>query len=283
MMRLLATFLSLVLLTMDPQAADDLLAQARAALGGGAALARVHGLSMAGTIQRLLGDRTVDGEVALDLELPDKMLRTDSISPMGDQTTVVTAQGVNGDTLLRSMRMLNAPPGAMVRTPPPPQPGTDAEAQALRNSRAELARMTLALLLTTPPSVPVELTAAGQAESPDGKADVVDVKGPGAFAARLFLDAVSHRPLMLTYRGMAPRIVVQTRRADEPASAAEAPKPSEAVDIAMFLDDYRSVDGVLLPHHITRSIDGKPSEEWTLKTIKVNPAFKPDAFSGQPR
>jgi hypothetical protein len=30
-----------------------------------------------------------------------------------------------------------------------------------------------------------------------------------------------------------------------------------------------------------RSIDGKPNEEWTFKTIKLNPAFKPDTFSGK--
>ena len=49
----------------------------------------------------------------------------------------------------------------------------------------------------------------------------------------------------------------------------------------MFLDDYQAVDGVMLPHHITRSIDGKTNEEWTFTTIKVNPAFKADAFSGE--
>ena len=49
----------------------------------------------------------------------------------------------------------------------------------------------------------------------------------------------------------------------------------------MFFDDYKQVDGVWLPHHVSRSIDGKPSEEWTFKTIKVNPAFKADAFSAK--
>jgi hypothetical protein len=38
---------------------------------------------------------------------------------------------------------------------------------------------------------------------------------------------------------------------------------------------------VLLPHKVSRSVDGKTTEEWTFKTIKVNPAFKSDAFSGK--
>jgi len=57
--------------------------------------------------------------------------------------------------------------------------------------------------------------------------------------------------------------------------------PQEQVDINMFLDDYKSVDGVMLPHHMARSIDGKPAEETTVKTIKINPAFKPDTFSAR--
>ena len=291
MPRVLMSVLTFVLaLVFGDAGATALVAQARAALGGDKALAKVHGLSATGTTQRLIGDRTVDGELTFDLQLPDKMFRSDTISPMGDRTAIVTGQGINGDRLLRSARVLNAPPGAMIRTPPPPAPGSDAEAQALRNARAEFARMTIALLLAAPASSPVEFTSAGQAESPDGKADVVDIKGQNNFAARLFLDAASHRPLMLTYRGVVPRMVVQTqtRRADDPPPAAADPHgpPAAApagdlVEITVFLDDYRAVDGVRLPHHITRSVDGKATEELTFKAIKVNPAFKPDAFSGQ--
>jgi hypothetical protein len=289
MPRLVLSVITFVLaLVLGDTRATELIAQARAALGGDKAIVKVQGLSGAGTIQRLIGDRTVSGELTFDLQLPDKMVRTDSISPMGDQMMMVSAQGINGDRLLRSTRVLNGPPGAVIRTPPPPAPGSDAEAQALRNARAEFARMTMALLMTSPSSFPLEYTSAGQAESPDGKADVIDVKGPNSFAAKLFLDAASHRPLMLTYRGVAPRIVVQTQRGDAPPPAAAdphggAPTPpaGDVVEIAMFFDDYRNVDGVQLPHHITRSIDGKPNEELTFKTLKVNPTFKPDTFSGQ--
>ena len=286
MPRVLMSLISFALaLVLGDARATELLAQARAALGGEKAIAKVQGLSATGTVQRLIGDRTVDGALTLDLQLPDKYLRTDSISPMGDQTLVVAGQGVNGDRLIRTSRIVNAPPGAVIRTPPPPAPGSDAEAQALRNTRADLARLTLALLLSTPSSFPVEYTAAGQAESPDGKADVLDVKGPNSFAARLFLDASSHRPLMITYRGVVPRVVVQTQRGGPPPDAEHGAAPAlpqgDVVDITIFVDDYKTVDGVQIPHHITRSVDGKPAEELTLKVVKINPAFKPDTFSGQ--
>src|SRR5207249_10001447 len=131
-------------------------------------------------------------------------------------------------------------------TPPPPAAGSDAETQALRAARADLARFTLAFLLTSPASMPLEFIDGGEAESPDGKADVLNVKGPGSFAARLFLDKSSHRPLMLSYRGVAPRIIVQTQRGGPPpAGAADRALPAapEVVDITMFFDDYRSIDG----------------------------------------
>lgn len=269
--------------------AAELLAQARAALGGESKLSKVQGLSATGALQRAMGDRQIGGEVTIQLQLPDKFLRSDSISPMGDAALLITEQGINGDTPLRSSKTLNTPPGAVIRMPPPPAPRSEADLQLLRNSRAELARLSVALLMTAPSSMPLEFTYAGEAESPDGKADVIDMKGPASFAAKLLLDKSSHRPLMIAYRGVAPRMVMQVQRGDGPGGGGrqdaraqpQAPPAPEQVDITIFLDDYRAVDGILLPHHVTRSIGGEPSEEWTFKSIKVNPAFKADTFAGK--
>jgi hypothetical protein len=264
--------------------AAEILAQARAALGGDAKLSKVHGLSASGTFQREAGDRQLSGELTLDLQLPDKMVRTDTMNPMGD-ATIVMLQGINGDQVLRNSRTIGGGPGMIVRVAPPAAgPGdNNAEGQALRNARAELARFALGFLLTSPSSMGVEFTYGGEAEADEAKAYVVDAKGQGSFAARIFLDKTTHRPLMLQYRGAAPRMVMQTMRGGPPPDPAHlpTPPPPQIVDIQMFLDDYKSVDGVMLPHHISRSIDGKPNEEWTFKTIKVNPAFKPDTFSGK--
>ena len=260
--------------------AEQLLAQARAALGGDSNLARVQGLSAAGTYQRDLGDRQLNGEVTIDLQLPDKMLRTESMRPMGD-ATIEMMQGINGEQVLRNSRTIGGGPGMVFRVATPG--GADGEAQALRNQRADMARFTLALLLTAPPSMPLEYAYGGEAEADDGKADVVDAKGPGSFAARLFFDQKTHRPLMLAYRGAAPRMMMRTLRGDGPPPAGGIPPgelpPPQIVDIQLFLDDYKSVDGVLLPHHFSRSVDGQPNEEIAFKTIRINPAFKADAFN----
>ena len=263
--------------------AEQLMAQARAALGGEKNLTRVRGLTATGTYQRTMPDRQLSGEVTIDVQLPDKLLRTESMNPMGDMT-IVTGQGLNGEKLLRSQRTLNGPPGIVIRMGAAPT--GDAEAQAIRNARADLACTVLAFLLTSPASLPLEFSAGGEAESDEGRADVVDVKGAGNFAARLLLDQKSHRPLMLMYRGVAPRVMIQTQQGPPPdgghgesphdAPAASAP---QLVEITLFLDDYKAVDGVMLPHHMARSVDGKPTEDTTFKTIKINPSFKPDAFA----
>jgi hypothetical protein len=267
--------------------AEQLLAQARLSLGGENNLRKVQGLTAAGTYQRTMTDRQVTGELTIDLQLPDKLLRTESLNPMGD-VTVITVQGLNGDTLLRQQRTLNAPPGMVIRTGAAPT--GDAEAQAVRNARADLARTALAFLLTAPASLPLEFASGGEAESDEGKADVIDATGAGNFAARILLDQKTHRPMLIMYRGVAPRVMIQQQQGPSPDAARgrgepprdmPAPPPPQIVDITLYLDDYRPVDGVLLPHHMARSVDGKPTEEMTFKTIRINPAFKPEAFAAR--
>ena len=294
MQSIVATILALAMslgsfaaaLTGDQKTAD-LLKQARAALGGDK-LDKVQGLSATGTYQRQIGDRNLKGELSIDLQLPDKMLRTETMNPMGD-ATITMEMGFNGDKVLRHSTTTGGGPNMMIRINPPG--GADAEAQALRNARADFARLVIAFLLTSPQAMPVEFAYGGQAESPDGKADVLDAKGAGSFAAKVLIDPASHRPLMMVYQGIAPRIVMSTQTAPpgahpdpeqvkKAADAAAAAQPApQLVDISMFLDDYRQVDGVWLPHHVSRSIDGKPNEEWTFTTIRLNPSFKPDTFS----
>jgi hypothetical protein len=54
------------------------------------------------------------------------------------------------------------------------------------------------------------------------------------------------------------------------------PPPPSAVQ--MRFDEYATVDGVKLPKRISLSVDGTPTEEWTLDKIKVNPSIKAELF-----
>lgn len=169
------------------------------------------------------------------------------------------------------------------------RPGADnphAQAQQQNAVRAEMTRTMLGLLLTTPSSFPVEYKFAGEAESPDGKADVLEVKGANDFAVRLFLDQKSHKPLLLTYKGRKPRVVMST--GDGPRSEeeikkqiadAEAKAASEPLsEYQVTFNEYRDVGGVSLPHRLTKSIDNEVNEEWEISKFKLNPQLKPEKF-----
>jgi hypothetical protein len=129
--------------------------------------------------------------------------------------------------------------------------------------------------------------SAGQAESPEGRADVVDVNGPDGFAARLFVDAITHRPLFIAYKTVVPRMHVVRHQAPQggaaarPEDALRLPEPGQAPpesDARMFVSEFKSVDGVLLPFKISVSVEGGPTEEWQIKKWKLNPALKPEIF-----
>src|SRR6185503_1611659 len=65
--------------------------------------------------------------------------------------------------------------------------------------KQDFARLTLGIFAASFSSYPLTFGYAGQAEAPEGKADVVDVKGPANFAARLFINSQTHVPLMLSW------------------------------------------------------------------------------------
>ena len=50
------------------------------------------------------------------------------------------------------------------------------------------------------------------------------------------------------------------------------------MEVRWIASDYRNVNGLTLPHRLTRSTGGQITEEIELQKVKVNPAFKPDKF-----
>ena len=139
----------------------------------------------------------------------------------------------------------------------------------------------------------VEYKYAGESEVEDAKADVIDVTGPDNFSVRVFFDKSSHLPLLLSYRGPKPRIVMMTRQAGERAKpedikkardeaekkmAAEAPAVPEEVDFYIRLTDHKKVGGLMLPHKLTFLTDTEVSEEFEISKYQINPQFKADLF-----
>jgi hypothetical protein len=274
-----------------------LLDKARAALGGEAKLKAVQSLSATAKFRRILAkdQPEISGELQLDFLLPDKFMTTEeSALPMGG-AHLIRINGLNGDQTFRDARTSGSGGGMMIVRAGPDNQGPQVQAGMLRAVRAEFARYVIAWLLTSPPGQSLELSYVGEAQADEGLAEVIDVKSADDFAVRLFLDKQSHRPLMLTYRGTQPIMLMRTIGAPS-ASREEAekhakeiqektrkemesnPPEQKTVEIQMYLSDYREVDGVLLPHQMSRSVNGEVTEEWEVTKFKINPPLRAEKF-----
>jgi hypothetical protein len=196
--------------------AAQVLAEARKALGGDK-LAAVKTLSTEGRTLRTGPDgNTRENEFEMSLEVPDKYLMRSQMVAMGNMS-IFRMTGFNGGQVIEEMdRPPNLAGGNVVIRMGTPLGGTvdpekmtpeqKAEMNRLQLARTQqdFARMTLGMFATSLAAYPLEFTYAGEAESADGKADAIDVKGAGDFAVRLFIDQKTHLPLMITWMDKEP-------------------------------------------------------------------------------
>jgi hypothetical protein len=251
------------------------------------------------------GSQQTAGKIEIDLDFPDRYLKRD-IGSAGFSMT--RTEGFEGTRPF--IEVVGNSPGMTVRAD---NPAADPERakQALRRSNTELARLLIGLTGTPQPGFPVTFSYAGQAESPDGKADIVDAAGPEDFKLRLFVDVETHLPLMMTFLEPEPRMITRTMTRDQgsrgggpvsvtapgaggsgaipgltPEQQAELDKqrkeaqaaPVKMIEQRLFFSDHRKVDGVSLPHRIARGTAEKTTEEWDITSYKLNPPFKADRF-----
>lgn len=312
---------------------SKMLADVRDALGGEKKLAGVKTVTVTGRAQRTNPSGTsTEQEFEMAIELPDKYMRRDVVMNMGNMSVYRTS-GFNGDGVINE---IDQPPqlsggNIVIRMAGPGEPGgpggaspTPEQQAAMRraqllNAKQDFARITLGMFAQSFPVYPITMTHAGQAESPGGKADIIEVKGEGDFTARLFVDSQSHLPLMLTWMGREPLVQTMTRGGpgggtvvthggaavvpgdaagrgasgrgtltpeereklmkEMEARAKEAEAARRVVEFRLFYMDYKEVDGVKLPHKFQRSIDGKPVEEISFERVRLNQKIDPKKFA----
>jgi hypothetical protein len=286
---LLAVIITEPLLNIQAQdgtgKATQLLGQARASIGG-EKLNALRSLSATGSYRRIMGEREMSGEIQIDLILPDKMMRTETMSLIpGAEITRIDA--ISGERAWFDQQSSGMGGGMIIMRRPG---GNSPQGQAMQANaiRAELTRIAIGWLLSSSSSFPVEFSYAGEAEAPDGKADALDVKGPNGFSARLFLDRETHRPLMLTYKGKRimmrtftgpPRSKEEKEEIDKESKAGEAAAANQPdVEYQIRFSEHREVDGISLPHRLTRAIDGEVNEEWEISKFQINPSLKAEKF-----
>jgi len=303
-----------------------ILGDVRKALGGDRV--EVKSVSAVGRSQRSRSDGTsAEFGFELFIELPDKFMKRDVMAAMGP-TSIYRMSGFNGDGLINEvdtppslstgghLMIRMAPGGGMPGQQETPAQIEESRKRQLANHKQEFARLALGMFASSFGAYPVELTYGGEAESADGKAYVVSVKGEGNFAAKLFIDTKTNLPLMLSWMDKEPLQVTMgggpnvgrsggggaggggtvvvaggghpgmsgspadlermQKEMEERVKEAEAKR--RVVEYRLFYADYKTFNGVKLPTRIQRMVDGNPTDELAFDRVQVNGKIDPKKF-----
>ena len=148
--------------------------------------------------------------------------------------------------------------------------------------KQDFARLMLGLFASSYSGYPLTFTYLAQAEAPQGKADVLEVKGPANFTARLFINAQTHLPIMVSWeaagapgpaRGVPPGLA-QGAPQGVPQSTARSGALA-AVENRLYFADYREVDGLQLPFRLRRAVGADTTEETTFDRFRINARVDP--------
>lgn len=225
---MLASFVGVDKVVPTPlQAADrvaEVLGAAKKALGGEDKLAAVKGISAEGPFRRSMGPRDMEGTATLLIVRPDKFRRVEEMQmggmvggPSIERTSTLAGNNAWDDMQNRGamgggMQMIirDGPP------PPPPAPGAAPSSapapptpEQLNQARVQRMKIQMQRYLAAMfAEGPQAWTDAGIAESPDGKADILEAKEESGRTIRLFIDQATHLPLMVQYQDPKPNIMI---------------------------------------------------------------------------
>jgi hypothetical protein len=204
-----------------------------------------------------------------------------------------------------------APPGAMMpgaMAAGGRGPAMDPRRARLTTLKQDYARLALGLFGASNAS-PLTFSYAAIAEAPQGRADVLDVKGEGSFALRFFINSETRLPIMVTWTTPPTNVIVTVPGQPPPASVApgavvvtgppappkDAPKEemdkyskdvlalrakaqATPVEQRLYFAEYRDVDGLKLPFRLRRAIGTETTEETTFDRFRVNAKVDPKKF-----
>jgi hypothetical protein len=298
--------------------ANAVLIEARKALGGEDKLAAVDGLQVKATTRRANGNFNLEGDSEIFFELPDKFRRNESLTLGGGGSGLERTEILNGSEFSSEVSgdfggrgrgrfgggLPGAGGGADGRGAASPEAQERLREFQRRNLQSEVSRLLIALLLRSD----APFRWIGTAQAPEGSADVLEVKTPDGVATRVFIDTATRMPLMMSWTGPAGRgfggrggrrgqaspdqgAASPEGRAspDQPAPpAGGGAEPAQGrargaqgapATLEMHLAEYKTVNGIRLPHLITRGASGETNEEWVIRDYKINPSFKSNTFT----
>jgi hypothetical protein len=304
------------LVGQDAEKGASLLAEARKAIGGEDRLRALKTVQANGTFKRTAGNNTVEGDFEIFIETPSRYRRNETTGaaggPIGERTELLNGTevweetssgfpggrggfggfgrgggrgdgggggGFRGDPGARGQiaELFGGRGGDGRGGPGGLDPERLREAQR-RQRQNEVARLMLLWFLST--DAPVAWV--GTAQAPDGTADVIEIKPAEGAATRVFLDSTTHMPLMMTNTGFGGG--GRGRRGgggDGRAGGADgrAGGPPPQITLETHLSEYKAVNGIKLPHLITRGVNGQTNEEWEIKNYRINPNLRQNTFT----
>jgi hypothetical protein len=187
-------------------------------------------------------------------------------------------------------------------------PMMDPRRARLQTVKQDYARLALGLFANAT-GYPLTFAWAALAEAPQGRADVLDVKGEGNFSARLFIHSETRLPIMVTWTTPPANVIVTVPGQPPPATVApgavvvpgpaapakDAPKEemdkyskevlairakaqATPVENRLYFADYRDVNGLKLPFRLRRGIGAETTEETTFDRYRLNVKIDPRKF-----
>jgi hypothetical protein len=315
--------------------ADNLLRQARAALGGEAAINAVQNLLLTGTVSHKVKfpdnqERTMNGNVEMAIELPGKLHKKFNI---GDGSAAAFASEAGKKMIVKNEDVL------VVRRSPENGAVAGAEAPKVRKfehraagaSRAnDLSALVFGLLAKTSPAIGAAYNYLGEGSVDGRAAEIIEATGGEGGSIKLYLDKQSNLPLMVSYRGVkAAQLFITKKEGDAAAAPGEekdvvffrhklpegekaaaagdgqakvfvrkkgengevtqevgnAPDfprvPMEETEIQIRFSDYRSVNGLLLPHRIVETVGGQETDATTVTSYQINAPDLAERFKNE--
>lgn len=151
-----------------------------------------------------------------------------------------------------------------------------------QSSGGEMLRTVMSLIMTAPEGLDVSYKFAGEGDVDGYPCNIIEVASQGN-SFKLFIDASSDLPRMISYAGHG---AVFFHKADADGMTKEAlveikEEMAKPVERQVRFSDFRSVDGLLLPHRWTETVGGKQSQIFDVTSYEINPANIADKFGDQ--
>jgi hypothetical protein len=268
----------------------EIVAKTREALGGGKRLKALTTVTAEGPFRRSIGDNAIGGTIRLTLGVPGRIRHEEELDlPTGARVTRLA--GFNGEHVWEDTATRGGIGGGqiIIRGSGPSmadrQAGPEQVREALRRGLISLSqRMTLALLAQGD-----DLSYGGIAQVGDSEAHVLEITDQAGHPVRLFISSETHMPIAVSYMEVRPVAGSGGRGMTAMGAGGPAGGPGgqgqvrqiQALPpstIVMRLEDYRTVDGIRLPHLFVQTADGEPIEEWTIRRYRVNPRVNARVF-----